>query len=59
MVSLLYYFLNRHLMLGFVEDSGAVNGIVFKRSVIENIDINEDEARHVCRIVQDMIEAKA
>jgi len=57
-VALIYYFLNRTLTLGFVEVSGHVSGIQFKRSVIENVDINEAQAKAVCTIVQRLIEAK-
>ncbi|QTN29422.1 hypothetical protein HZ993_06265 [Rhodoferax sp. AJA081-3] len=53
-----YYFLNRTLTLGFVEGSGHVSGIKFKRSVIENIDVNEAQAKAVCTMVQRLIEAK-
>lgn len=56
--ALIYYFLNRTLTLGFVEVSGYVSGIRFKRSVIENLDINETQAKAVCTIVQRLIEAK-
>jgi hypothetical protein len=58
-IALIYYFLNRTLTLGFVENSGHISGIRFKRSVIENIDIDESEARAVCILVQRLIEAKA
>ncbi|MEO7108189.1 MAG: hypothetical protein ABIZ09_17570 [Rhodoferax sp.] len=54
----IYYFLNRTLTLGFVEVSGVISGIHFKRSVIENIDVNEAQAKSVCTIVQRLIEAK-
>ena len=57
-IALIYYFLNRTLTLGFVEHSGVVNGIKFKRSVIENVDINQEQAKAVCIIVQRLIEAK-
>lgn len=57
-LALIYYFLNRTLTLGFVEHSGAVCAIRFKRSVIENVDIDEQQARSVCTIVQRLIEAK-
>ena len=57
-IALIYYFLNRTLTLGFVEHSGVVNGIRFKRSVIENVDINHEQAKAVCIIVQRLIEAK-
>jgi len=56
--ALLYYFLNRTLTLGFVEASGVISGIRFKRSVIENLDINQEQAKRVCVIVQRLIEAK-
>jgi len=56
--ALLYYFLNRTLTLGFVEDSGVINGIRFKRSMIENLDINQQQAKRVCIVVQRLIEAK-
>ena len=54
----MYYFLNRQLTLGFVETSGLVNGIRFKRSVIENIDLTPEQAHAVCVIVQNLIEEK-
>lgn len=53
-----YYFLNRTLTLGFVEQSGVVNGIKFKRSVIENVDINAEQAKEVCKLIQTLIELK-
>jgi hypothetical protein len=57
-LAMLYYFLNRTLTLGFVEQSGVVSGIQFKRSVIENVDVNQEQAKTVCAIVQRLIEAK-
>ncbi|WP_428148253.1 hypothetical protein [Delftia acidovorans] len=57
-IAAVIYFLNRTLTLGFIENSGAVNGIQFKRSVIENIDITQEQARQVCELMQKLIEAK-
>ncbi len=57
-VGLLYFFLNRTLTLGFVEDSGVLSAIQFKRSVVENQDINESQAGYVCQIVQACIETR-
>jgi hypothetical protein len=57
-IAALIYFLNRTLTLGFIENSGVVNGIQFKRSVIENIDITQEQARQVCELMQKLIEAK-
>lgn len=56
-IALLYYFLNRTLMIGFVEKSGLINAIKFKRSVIENIDVDELHARSVCELTQSIIES--
>ena len=51
-MALTYYFLNRTLTLGFVENSGVISGIKFKRSVIENTDVNEEQARLVCELIK-------
>jgi hypothetical protein len=56
-ISLTYYFLGRKLTLGFVEHSSAVSAIRFKRSVIENVDVNEKEARYICELTQFLIES--
>jgi hypothetical protein len=56
--AMIYYFLNRRLTVGFVEDSGVINGIQFKRSVIENIDVNEEATRQVCELTEALIDFK-
>ena len=56
-LALLYYFLSRTLTLGFVEHSGVVSAIKFKRSMIENVDVNEEQARYICEMTQFLIEA--
>jgi hypothetical protein len=55
--AILYYFLGRTLTLGIVEHSGAVTQIRFKRSVIENVALDEQQARYVSDITQFLIEA--
>ena len=57
-ISLLYYFLSRTLTLGIVEHSGVVNGIKFKRSVIEGVDINQAQGSYICKITQFLIESR-
>ena len=57
-LALVYYFLNRTLTLGLVENSGIINGIQFKRSIIENKDINEKQAASVSVIIQKLVEAR-
>lgn len=54
----IYYFLNITLTIGFVENSGVINLIEFKRSVIENKEINEAQVGYVCQVIQYLIEAK-
>ena len=54
----IYYFLNISLTIGFVENSGVINLIEFKRSVIENKEINEAQVGYVCQVIQYLIEAK-
>ena len=41
-----------------VENSGVLNLIEFKRSVIENKEINEAQVGYVCQVIQYLIEAK-
>ena len=56
LISILYYVFNKTLTLGFVESSGIINSIRFKRSFIENMEINQEEAKKVCYIIQKLIE---
>ena len=57
-VALIYYSLNKTMTLGFVENSGLINAIQFKRSVIENKTIDEQHAAYVCDLTQHLIQAK-
>lgn len=57
-VALLYYFLNRSLTLGFVEHSGVVSRVRFKRSEVEGVDVNVGQGHYICQIVQALIEAR-
>lgn len=57
-VGVIYYFLNKHLTVGFVEVSGVVNAIAFKRSVIEGQNIDENQARAVADVTQQLIDAR-
>ncbi len=57
-IAVLIYFLNRTLTLGFVEVSGVISSIRFKRSVIENIDINQEQSRRVCELTEALIDIK-
>lgn len=48
----LYYFLNKQLELGIRDTSGATYALAFKRSVIENVKIDETEGNHVLSIIE-------
>lgn len=54
----LYYFLNKSLSIGVIENSGWIGGFSFKRSVIEGQNIDEKKAYEVIDIVRTLIEDK-
>ncbi len=54
----LYYFLNKELTVGVVENSGWAGGFAFKRSVIEGQNIDEDKAYDVIDIIRTLIETR-
>jgi hypothetical protein len=54
-IAAVYYFLNKRLSLGFVEISGVVNAISFKRSVIEGVKIDEAEGARVVAILEQLV----
>lgn len=56
-IALLKYFLGRTLVLGFVEQSGHVSAMQFKRSVVEGMEVNEQQARYICEVTQFLIES--
>ena len=55
----LYYFLNKELMIGFNEDSGAAAVITFKRSVIEGQEINEEQLKKIIIVIENLIKQQA
>lgn len=52
----LYYFLNKKLTVGIVENSGWIGGFSFKRSVIEGVNIDEKQAYEVIDLIRQLIE---
>jgi hypothetical protein len=52
----LYYFLNKNMQLGFVEKSGRVSTISFKRSIIEGQTIDENSVQKILILVRALIE---
>lgn len=57
-IAVFYYKYNKVFVPGFIESSGNKNEISFKRSYIENFEINEEHAKLVCFIIQKIIETK-
>jgi len=51
----LYYFLNKQLEIGLVDNSGSTYPIAFKRSVIENIKIDEKEGSRILTLIEKTI----
>ena len=51
-VSLLYYFLNRLLTVAVTEMAGHTYSIRFKRSIIENVDVNAEQAEQVYKVLR-------
>lgn len=55
--ALLYYFLNRPFRLVFFEVGGGCRtSVSFKRSMIENIEVNYEKVQHVCWIIKQLVE---
>ncbi|MDO9094198.1 MAG: hypothetical protein Q7U99_16360 [Rubrivivax sp.] len=54
----LYYFLNKQLSVGVVENSGWSGSFAFKRSVIEGQNIDENSAYEVIEVVRMLVERK-
>ena len=50
-IAIIYYMLNKELLIGFSEMNGDDYSLVLKRSVIENKEINEDQMKMVTNII--------
>ena len=58
LIALLYYFLNKRLLVGFTDLGGRVSEMAFKRSVIEGKVIDVDAASEVCNILQGLVDSR-
>ena len=52
---LIFYFLNKSLLISVVSNSGWPALICFKRSVIEGINVDYDQAQRVIRIINELM----
>jgi len=59
LVGVIYYYLNKSLSLGFGEENGKDYSINFKRSIMENMNIDEEQAKIVIGIIRMLLEGKA
>jgi hypothetical protein len=57
-IAIIYYFLDKTLTIAVTEDSGVVDEIEFKRSVLDKQNIDENQAQIVCAIIQSLIDQK-
>jgi hypothetical protein len=48
LIGLIYYFLNKRVSIGFTLNSGRSYSVDFKRSIIENKNIDENAAAQIC-----------
>lgn len=53
-----YAWLNRILVLGFVEQGGRVSELRFRPTLIDGEPVDEDQARQVCKLAQRLLEAR-
>ena len=53
----IYYFLQKSILLSIIPNSSSAIAIAFKRSLIENKNITEDEAQLIIQIVVNLVES--
>ena len=51
-IAAIYYAFNKRMSIGLVEMSGVVNQIVFKRSVLEGINLDENSSSQASDVIQ-------
>ena len=56
-IAALYYALNKRMTVGVVEQSGIVNQIVFKRSVLEGLKLDEESSAQASDVIQWLMDA--
>jgi hypothetical protein len=54
-IFIILYFLKKSLTLAVVEQSGVISAIRFKASVIEGIEVNEQECENVNNVIRDLL----
>lgn len=54
-ICIIKFFLNKSLLISVVSNSGWPIGICFKRSVIEGVKVDQDQAQEVIRIINQLL----
>lgn len=57
-IAVVYYIFNKKLTLGFVENSGVVNGIAFQGSMIDGQQVDEQSAKYVAELTQALVDER-
>jgi hypothetical protein len=57
-IAVVYYIFNKKLTVGFVENSGVINTIAFKGSMIEGQQVDEQSAKYVAELTQALIDER-
>jgi hypothetical protein len=52
----IYYFLKKTTLISIIPNSASTTSVAFKRSVIENQNISEEEAKEIISIVAKLVE---
>jgi len=55
-IAVVYYFLNKQLLIGITDDTGSNYSLILKRSVIEGTDINEQQMELVTQIILTVVD---
>ena len=55
-VFIAYYFLKKTVLISIIPNSASAVAIAFKRSLIENQNISDEEAQEIIKIIADLVE---
>jgi hypothetical protein len=53
----IYYFLKKTTLISIIPNSGSAAAVAFKRSIIENKNISDEEAQQIIQIIAQLVEA--
>ena len=56
LIFVVYYFLKKSTLISIIPNSASATTVAFKRSLIENKNISEEEAQQIIKIVANLVE---